>query len=282
MRLLLSSVAAASAFSLGVSGPIDTTKGAVVSRARCGVAPVAAADFSETRRKLLPPALFSLLGGRLLWLANNKEEVALPQGEPRFDVDAASAAIDRATDCAVQSCYDVRLEEQAFYLNTVNKKKNQGALAEHLPVVYVEPAFGAGANPRASYRVVITLPEAHARDARLLWLKNAATGQVLASKAFAKQGGSQQGGVVAPPTIIASLLEPYGGVRRGTAIVPYVFYDEDGLFEGPEIVLCAPSECASAPGSFGPSDFRIDTRGRRDRSEVGRELLRKAAAVVSI
>ena len=189
-------------------------------------APAAAADFSETRRKLLPPASSSRRPTALL--ANNKEEVALPQGEPRFDVDAASAAIDRAMT-ARSNLVTTSGSRAAFYLHSQRRNR---ALAEHLPVVYVEPAFGAGANPRASYRVVITLPEAHARDARLLWLKNAATGQVLASKAFAKQGGSQQGGVVAPPTIIASLLEPYGGVRRGTAIVPYVFYDEDGLFEG--------------------------------------------------
>lgn len=251
------------------------------AHARCAP-PVAATDFSDLRRRLLAPAVFSLLGGRVLWLAASKEDVALPAGEPRFDEHAASKAVRQASACAVQSCYDASLKEQAFYLDTTAEEKNQrGKPEERLPVVYIEPAFGSSRASLANYRVVMTVPPpARSADVRLMWLKNAATGQVLASKSFDTDGRRVDTAPV--PTIIATLLEPYGGVARSSEVVPYVYYARDGLWEGAPITLCAPSDgqsSCSSIGALGPADFRIDARARRDRSEVGLELLRKAGLV---
>ena len=220
--------------------------------------------------------IFGGLGLRLATLASSKVDVIIPS-ESTFDPVAASAKIADASTCPVQSCIDGKFTELPYLLDTskyAGSKNSKGAPSEQLPTVYVEPTFGKSQSSVAAYRVLVTVPPTAATE--LLWLVNADSGELVASKVFAPDESSESS------TLVAVLKEPYAGVRRGASITPLSYGSANGLWQGQTFVLPAEAEAGSkpgsAPGTFGPGDFYIDTRGKRPPSVVGAEILQKAAA----
>ena len=238
-----------------------------------------------SRRNALPVALFSLLGGRIAVLVASKEEFSPPE-QTTFDAAGAIEASRAAGQCPVQSCNKARLTEMQFKLDTskyAGKPNEKGDAASHRPLVWVEPIKQEGKRPYAA-KVVMVAPESRGDTVQLMWLANGATQQIIGSKVI--ESASSQAGVVSgaaaqgandgPPTLVATAKQGFAGVERGSTVVPYVLYANDGLWQGEPITLCDPGS-PSCPGAMGPADFPLDTRGRRPRGEIGAELLRKAA-----
>ena len=164
-------------------------------------------------------------------------------------------------------------------MDTSKLNKNaQGTAAEYLPIVYVETSFGAKRDASmASYRVVAVSPLPNDGRDRvvLMWLRDAGSGRVIAVRGF--DGGTQynpvgQKVVNWPPTLAASLKEPYVGVRRGESVVPLVYYENAGLWEGEPFTLCGPeSSVCDGPGLF--SGQRIVTGNKYGAARMGANLL---------
>ena len=236
-----------------------------------------------TRRKVLPVAFFGLLGSRVAILASTKETFT-PPDVATFEPDVAMEASRAAGACPVQSCNTARLLEMQYALDTSKVAKNaKGSAATHMPIVWVDVERVDAARPYSA-KVVMVAPESSGDTVKLMWLVNAATGQIIGSKTI--QAASTQMGVVSgapvqgatdgPATLVAGVRERYAGVERGTKVQPYVLYANDGLWAGEPFVLTEASPC---PGALGPADFVLDTRGRRPRGELGAELQRKAAGL---
>lgn len=185
--------------------------------------------------------------------------------EQVFDVDAAIATSRRGSQCAVQSCVDASMAEQSALLNTSGVPRNaRGDPAERLPVVYLQSTAARSERALLSYRVVMVCG---ASDVRLMWLQDADTGQVYVSK-------SVEAGDAQPSTLVGDLREPYGGVRRGTVVVPKIFFADAGYWEGPPFVL---GEEQPGGSVLLRADLSrpIDTRGRRASNSIGEEVLRE-------
>ena len=224
------------------------------------------------RREVLPPLGFALLFGRLGYLASTKGELVLPS-ESIFDPMAATAKADAAALCAVQSCVDNKLAELQFYLDTSTIRCNaKGNALQRTPVVYIAPDFGLSSASVARYNVVVAVPTPPAAQdpVEIIWLKNAESGAIVASKTFSTSND------VGPATLLATLKEPFAGIKRGATLVPYSYSKHDGVWEGTHFTL--PSESAgSSTNAFGPREIgAIDARGKRPAAEIGKELLKRA------
>jgi hypothetical protein len=225
-----------------------------------------------TRREVVPPLGFGLLAARLGYLASTKEELMLPS-EKVFDPATAIAKADAAAGCAVQSCVDVKLTELSFYLDTASTSMNaKGAASDHTPVVYIAPDFGLSSASVARYNLIIALPTSSASDpVEIIWLKNAESGAIVATKVFNNANRDSSG----PPTLLATLKEPFAGVRRGATLIPYSYSKRDGVWEGARFTL--PAEGASSATALGPREIgKIDARGKRPAADIGKELLTRA------
>jgi hypothetical protein len=232
----------------------------------------------------------SFIFSRLATLVLTRDS-AKPLPEPTWDPVAAAITSRAAGQCPLQSCADARLTELKQLLDTTKVETDERGI----PVeVYVQPTFGArGPSSRAAYRIVVAVAAA---DARLLWLKNADTGEIIATKAI------EVGAANSVPTLVASLLEPYAGVRRGSNVTAFAYFADAGISAVPFQLCATPTGAAtepnqgqgagtasrttsritsssSCPSFFGPTDFFLDTRGRRASSDVGAELLTQASAI---
>lgn len=240
---------------------------------------------AETRRKVLPLALFGALGTRIGILVATKEDY-VPPATSSFSPEAAIEASRAAAQCPVQSCNQNRLTEMRYLLDTSKATANaKGTAATHKPIVWVEPAKQDDARPYAA-KIVMAVPPGSDDAVQLMWLVNTQTQQIIGSKVI--EGASSQAGVMSgaaaqgvgdgPPTLVASAKKGFAGVEAGTTVQPYVLYANDGLWAGTPFTLCGPT-ASSCPGALGPRDFPLDTRGRRPRGAIGDELLRGAAAL---
>jgi hypothetical protein len=138
----------------------------------CTFSRVGQPQMAATRRSLLPVALFTLLGGRLGFLATTKEEFT-PPAEGAWNPQAAMEASRAAGACPVsapraassetsprhsyrvtdslsqvQSCNAARLGEMQYLLDTSKVAVNaKGAPETHGPVVWVAPIDVANGRP---------------------------------------------------------------------------------------------------------------------------------------
>ena len=276
----------ASAFTLALLS-LSTPAAALIATPRINTAPrynavnVKMQFDMATRRKVLPVALFGLLGTRIAVLVNTKETF-VPTGDPTFDPTVAIEASRAAGQCPVQSCNTARLTEMQFSLDTSKVGKNsKGSAASHKPIVWVEPDDG---KKTYSARIVMVAPAASGDAVRLMWITNKATGQIIGSKVVEEEGtragtvsgAAAQGVGDGPATLVATARKGYAGVERNSIVVPHILYANDGLWIGEEFALCGEgSECK---GAYGPADFMLDTRGRRPRGDIGLDVLKKVTA----
>jgi hypothetical protein len=234
--------------------------------------PRAQAITALTRREVLPPLGFTLLFARLGYLASTKEELILPS-ESVFDPVAAIAKAETAALCAVQSCVDNKLAELQYYLDTSTIRINsKGDAAYRTPVVYVAPDFGLSSASVARYNVIVAVPTPPTTQdpVEIIWLKNAESGVIVASKTFSANND------VVPATLLATLKEPFAGIKRGATLVPYSYSKRDGVWEGTRFTLPGDSS-GSSTNALGPREIgAIDARGKRPAADIGKELLKKA------
>eukprot|EP00326_Haptolina_ericina_P011669 CAMPEP_0181212720 /NCGR_PEP_ID=MMETSP1096-20121128/24508_1 /TAXON_ID=156174 ORGANISM="Chrysochromulina ericina, Strain CCMP281" /NCGR_SAMPLE_ID=MMETSP1096 /ASSEMBLY_ACC=CAM_ASM_000453 /LENGTH=251 /DNA_ID=CAMNT_0023304283 /DNA_START=31 /DNA_END=786 /DNA_ORIENTATION=- len=199
-----------------------------------------------------------------------------------FDPDLAGDLTNAGAQCASQSCIDKSLEKMRVALDPAGVRRNQkGERREHMPVVTLDVVYGLRKEASIPVYEVVAVAD-HPMDAddriELMWLKEEATGKIVAARAF--RGTPRPpllgGGIVpdrSPPTLRAVLKEPF--TPRGAVIVPYVFCKRDGLWEGEPFKLCdADDTTCDARGKFRPSR-KIDDSRRFDGPAVGEEVLRQ-------
>jgi hypothetical protein len=199
---------------------------------------------------------------------------------PTWDVAAAKAAAKAGALCPLVSCADARFAEVQAALDTSTLKSNAiGTAEEHVPVVYVETAFGMSERSMAMYKVVVVAPIPKKFDdvVELMWLRDKTNGRVVAVRSF-EQGAQKNpvGQTVEswPPTLSASLKEPYVGISRGETLEPLVFYRNAGLWIGEPFVLCGPEQAVCSGGGLVSNVARpIETANKFGAAKVGQNLL---------
>ena len=153
----------------------------------------------------------------------------------------------------------------------------KGLKAERAPIVYLETAFGMRKSASmASYHAVVVAPVRDGDDrVQLIWLRDADTGRVVATRSFAapSEDSPPPDG---PPTLVATLKEPYAGVYQGEKLVPLVLYERDGLWQGEPFSLCGPDGpvCVGS-GLFSPARA-VQTPNRMGANRIGAAVLEKA------
>lgn len=200
--------------------------------------------------------------------------------ELRWDAEAAKAAAKAGALCPAVSCADARFAEVQAALDTSSLESNTaGNAADYAPVVYVEPQFGMMSKAAvARYKVVAVSPLPKDSDdaVELMWLRDAATGRVVAVRGFDSEPPKNPLGQELPYwpyTLSASLTEPYAGVARGETLVPLVYYSKAGLWQGEPFVLCGPEQSSCAgPGLV--NGVRVDTLNKYGATKTGASLLK--------
>ena len=75
-----------------------------------------------------------------------------------------------------------------------------------------------------------------------------------------------------PPTLAATLKEPYNGVKQGLRVVPLVYYAKSGLWQGEAFTLCGPeTKVCGGPGLFSQSN--VVTGNKYGAARMGANLL---------
>lgn len=202
---------------------------------------------------------------------------------PSWDIDAARAAAKEGALCPTVSCSDVAFARVQAALDTSGLQANAiGSAKDCKPIVYVEAAFGMRRDvSMARYKVVAVapLPRESADRVLLFWLKDATTGRVIAIRSFDDKAPTNPFGQELetwPPTLAASLKEPYVGVRRGEAVIPMVYYAKAGLWQGEAFTLCGPEAGTVCGGSGLFSALDIPTDNRKGAAYLGARLLEAA------
>ena len=60
-----------------------------------------------------------------------------------------------------------------------------------------------------------------------------------------------------PPTLAATVKEPYQGVSRGEKLVPLIYYTKAGLWEGEPFTLCGPDSSVCQGDGLAPLKAKV-------------------------
>ena len=208
-----------------------------------------------------------------------------------WDPAAAAAASRAGAACPTVSCANARFAEINSFLDLskYNGPKNtKGTPAERMPIVYLDKQFGMrGDEGLAAFHVVVVSP---ARDdnVQLIWLRDASTGRVVASRSFDVSGGGDPGALrttedevaaEGPPTLVGTIKEGYQGVYKGQKLVPAILYESSGLWEGKPFTLCSAgggTAWCEGEGLLAPPRA-INTGNKRGAAGIGAAVLEAVA-----
>ena len=140
-------------------------------------------------------------------LSLKKEPLPIIQQSRWAPEEAADAALAGAL-CPTVSCADARFAEVNALLDTTGVQTNaHGMASERKPIVYLETAFGLKKTAApAQYHVVVVspIPQSASDSVRLMWLRDAESGRIVAARSFEDDEGTidEEG----PPTLVGCLL----------------------------------------------------------------------------